>query len=73
MLICAKRIAWLTLLLAAPIAGAYAADRSVETEILQLKNGRLYFFSQDYAVIPGPRFIQLLEAMATVIHPEVDW
>jgi iron complex transport system substrate-binding protein len=32
--------------------------------------GRVYIFEQDYAVIPGPRFVLLLEDMARAIHPE---
>ncbi|MBN2036616.1 MAG: ABC transporter substrate-binding protein [Chitinispirillaceae bacterium] len=35
-----------------------------------IQNGRVYLFEQDYAVIPGPRFIILLEDMARAIHPE---
>jgi iron complex transport system substrate-binding protein len=32
--------------------------------------GRVFIFEQDYAVIPGPRLIILLEDMARAIHPE---
>ncbi len=35
--------------------------------------GRVYVFNEDYVVIPGPRFVLLLEEMARVIHPEVRW
>lgn len=38
-----------------------------------IKNGRLYILSQDYAVIPGPRFIEFLEDMARIFHPGVEW
>ena len=38
-----------------------------------VKNGRVYVFSGDYTVIPGPRFILTLEKMARAIHPEIDW
>ena len=34
---------------------------------------RIYVFGEDYVVIPGPRFILILEKMARVIHPEVAW
>ena len=37
-----------------------------------VKKGRLYILAQDYAVIPGPRFILLLEQMAQLIHPALD-
>jgi len=36
-----------------------------------VKEGRVYLFEQDYTVIPGPRFIALLEDMARAIHPEL--
>jgi len=38
-----------------------------------IKNNRLYVFTKDYIVIPGPRFILLLEDLARVIHPEIEW
>jgi len=37
------------------------------------KNNRMHVFGDMYAARPGPRFILLLEAMAQVIHPELDW
>jgi iron complex transport system substrate-binding protein len=36
-----------------------------------VKTGRVYLFEQDYTVIPGPRFIALLQDMARAIHPEL--
>lgn len=38
-----------------------------------VKNRRVHIFGQDYVAIPGPRFILILEQMARVIHPEVQW
>jgi iron complex transport system substrate-binding protein len=38
-----------------------------------VRNKRVYLFEQDYSVIPGPRFISILEQMARVIHPEIQW
>jgi len=38
-----------------------------------VKNDRVYVFDADYATIPGPRFIRLVEDLARVLHPEVDW
>lgn len=38
-----------------------------------VKNRRVHLFAQDYALIPGPRFIYILEQMARVIHPEIHW
>jgi iron complex transport system substrate-binding protein len=33
-----------------------------------VKNGRVYILGGDHVVIPGPRFVQLLEEMAALIH-----
>lgn len=38
-----------------------------------VKNEDVYVFGQGYAVIPGPRFILILESMARAIHPEIEW
>ncbi len=38
-----------------------------------VRNGRVYLFRQDFAQIPGPRFIIILQQMAKVIHPELTW
>ena len=38
-----------------------------------VSKGRVYVLNQDYVVVPGPRFILLLERMAEVIHPEAHW
>ncbi|MFH0872778.1 MAG: helical backbone metal receptor [bacterium] len=35
--------------------------------------GRVHVLSHNYAVVPGPRFILILEDMARLIHPEVHW
>ncbi len=35
-----------------------------------VKHGRVFLFTDDFVVVPGPRFIQILEKMAAVIHPE---
>ncbi|MDP2982038.1 MAG: helical backbone metal receptor [Candidatus Latescibacter sp.] len=42
-------------------------------ELSAVKNRKVYILTADYAVIPGPRFIQTLEEMARIIHPEVEW
>jgi len=52
---------------------AILQEWQVVSEIKAVKNDRLYLLAQDHAVIPGPRFIFLLKAMAHVIHPEVHW
>jgi iron complex transport system substrate-binding protein len=42
-------------------------------QIDAVKNNQVHILSQDYAVIPGPRFILFLEDLARMIHPEIDW
>ncbi len=45
-----------------------------ELEQLQaVNNGRVLVFDQGYTCVPGPRFIQLVEELARVLHPEVPW
>lgn len=38
-----------------------------------VKNGCVHVFRQGFMVIPGPRFILTLEALARALHPEVKW
>ena len=38
-----------------------------------VSRGRIYVFTEEYVVRPGPRFILLAEQLARVIHPEADW
>jgi iron complex transport system substrate-binding protein len=38
-----------------------------------IKNNRIKVLSNNYVVVPGPRFIFLLQDLAMAIHPEVDW
>ena len=38
--------------------------------VAAVKKNRIYIVSNDYAVIPGPRFILFLEYLAQIIHPE---
>jgi iron complex transport system substrate-binding protein len=42
-------------------------------QVSAVKNHRIYHFSQDYMVIPGPRFPRVLEKFAQAIHPEINW
>lgn len=42
-------------------------------QVSAVKNHRIYHFSQDYMVIPGPRFPRVLEQFAQAIHPEINW
>ncbi len=43
------------------------------SQVDAVKNNRVFVFGQDYVVIPGPRFILVLEEMAKAIHPELNW
>jgi iron complex transport system substrate-binding protein len=38
-----------------------------------VKKNQIHIIEQDYATIPGPRIFLLLEKMAKIIHPEIDW
>ena len=38
-----------------------------------IKNNRVHIIEENYATIPGPRIFQLLDKMARLIHPELDW
>ena len=37
-----------------------------------VKNNQVYIISEDYAVIPGPRFIRFVEELTRIIHPEIE-
>jgi len=36
-----------------------------------VKNGRVFIFTENYTVRPGPRFILFLQDLAQAIHPEL--
>jgi len=38
-----------------------------------IKTNRVHIIEQNYATIPGPRLIQLLDDLARLIHPEINW
>ncbi len=38
--------------------------------VAAVRNNRIYIVSNDYAVIPGPRFILFLEYLTQIIHPK---
>lgn len=38
-----------------------------------IENERIFIIEQDYATIPGPRIFLLLDLLARLIHPEVNW
>ena len=49
---------------------AIVADWNELTQVEAVKNRRVLIFDQDYAWIPGPRFVQLVEDLARALHPE---
>jgi len=49
------------------------AEWNVLTELEAVKNKRVHILTGDYVEVPGPRFVKLLEDVAQVVHPEVDW
>ncbi len=38
-----------------------------------VKNGRVHVLGQDYVVVPGPRFVLLVEQLARLFHPSGNW
>jgi len=54
-------------------AASILRDWESISRIDAVRRGRVHVFGDDYMVIPGPRFILILEEMARVIHPEVKW
>ncbi len=42
-------------------------------DVAAVRQGRVYLVREDYAFRPGPRLILLVENLARLIHPEVDW
>jgi iron complex transport system substrate-binding protein len=49
------------------------ADWNELGDVAAVKNHRVLVFDQDYAVVPGPRILRLVEDLARALHPEVDW
>ena len=52
---------------------AIAAEWQVLRHVNAVTNGQIHVFTEDYAVIPGPRFILTLEKLARALHPGVAW
>lgn len=49
------------------------ADWQQLEQVEAVASGRVYLLDDDYAFVPGPRFIMLLEKLARMIHPEINW
>lgn len=50
------------------LAGWRELDR-----LTAVRENRIHLFSDDFATIPGPRFIRILEKLARILHPAVQW
>jgi len=53
--------------------GVLSTDWQSLSEVEAVAQRRVHAFKETYATVPGPRFILLLERLARLIHPEVDW
>ena len=38
-----------------------------------LTDGRIHVVVEDFATVPGPRFVDFLELLARLVHPELEW
>ncbi len=38
-----------------------------------VKKDRIFVLAESYAAVPGPRYVQLLEAIARALHPTANW
>ncbi|MGW8257512.1 MAG: hypothetical protein ACWGMZ_08515 [Thermoguttaceae bacterium] len=47
------------------------ADWRMLSDVEAIKRHRVYAFDRDYAV-PGPRFLQFVEELARLLHPEIQ-
>ncbi|MFH1999231.1 MAG: helical backbone metal receptor [Planctomycetota bacterium] len=52
---------------------AMLAEWNTLKEVKAVASLRVHIFTDDFVVIPGPRFILTLEKMARTLHPELDW
>jgi iron complex transport system substrate-binding protein len=49
------------------------ADWNELARVEAVKNRRVLLFDQDYASVPGPRFMYLVEDLARALHPKRKW
>jgi len=52
---------------------AVLGDWQAVSHVNAVKNDRLFLLTEDYIMIPGPRFILLLEDLVQIIHPEIEF
>ena len=48
-------------------------DWNVLPRLAAVKTGRVHAITEQFATIPGPRFVFTLERIARLLHPEVKW
>jgi len=48
-------------------------DWSSLSGISAIERDKIFIINESYSTVPGPRFILLLEKLARLIHPEIDW
>jgi len=63
-------------LVARDLRGGLSADEILSDwrqlpEVEAVKSGRVHLVDDDFAFIPGPRFVQLVEKLAGLFHPEL--
>ncbi len=56
-----------------PAEAAILADWQQLSEVDAVRHGRVYVVAEPYAFVPGPRLVLLVEQLARLIHPELDW
>ncbi len=56
-----------------PAEAAILADWQQLPEVDAVRHGRVYVVAEQYAFVPGPRLVLLVERLARLIHPELDW
>lgn len=49
------------------------AEWQTVSRLRAVQHGRVYVLGGDHTTVPGPRFVLVLEDLARVLHPEVDW
>ena len=50
-----------------------SADWRQLSNVDAVVSGKVFCLGEDFISVPGPRFILLLEKLARLLHPEVDW
>lgn len=49
------------------------AQWSTAKHLRALKEGRVHILSGSHTTIPGPRYVQIVEDLAKLLHPDLDW